>query len=276
MVTSLGNRVSFTMNGVKYVVPSREILTLETFSPRLYFTRRLLGYIVYPRWFITRAFLSEVIEMLKRNNMYKHELKKAIKNLIADFDSLERKHLEDFDKEFVEVMAASLCNKGLKKVNEIRGSLGGAMMNNGVKNYVLYSYPYTLLNLAYDNMVTYDRCMEQVTKKYGVDFTDVFIPLKGEKIYYSILNVMKIFVRRMGEKIGHIDFEKTGCIQKLNSLNVTLLDEGNLKKAFDEAHEEVQDDAREELDAWMGIFSETKEGFAETLSEKYNVKKLKK
>ena len=154
----IGHHVHFTMNGVKYSVPSQYHLTSEEFCPMLYYTRRLLGYVVYPRWFITRMFLSEVIEMMKKNKFYKFEIKKITGNMLKEFDLLESQHLQDFDREFVEVLAASLSNLGMKKVNELRGSVGGVLMKSGMKQYVLYSYPYTLINLCYDNMVCFNQC----------------------------------------------------------------------------------------------------------------------
>ena len=126
-IAPVGHHVHFTMNGTGYSVPSRYHLTGEEFCPMLYYTRRLLGYVVYPRWFITRMFLSEVIGILKKNNMYKFGLKKIANNMVKEFDMLENLHLRDFEREFVEVMAASLSNHGMEKLNELRGSVGGSL-----------------------------------------------------------------------------------------------------------------------------------------------------
>lgn len=268
-----GHHLYFTMNGTRYAVPSKYHMTSEEFCPMLYYTRRLLGYVVYPRWFITRMFLSEVVEMLKKNKLYKFELKKAASNMIKEFNLLETLHLQDFEREFVEVMAASLSNVGMKKINELRGSLGGALMNTGMKQYVLYSYPYTLLNLCFDNMMCFIRCMRQVEIKYGVDFTEVFLPLRGKKVYASCVKLMKEFCKVGKEKIGEVDFDKSGCRDKLNALNTIMLDEGNLKDAFQEAKEEVSG-IEEEMLKEMTIWEDDREELMERLSEKYIVKPI--
>jgi hypothetical protein len=270
----VGHHVHFTMNGVKYAIPSQYHLTSEEFCPMLYYTRRLLGYIVYPRWFITRMFLSEVIEMMKKNKFYKFELKKITGNMLKEFDLLESQHLQDFDREFVEVLAANLSNLGMKKVNELRGSVGGVLMQAGMKQYVLYSYPYTLLNLCYDNMVCFNQCMNQVKIKYGVDFTDVFKHLKGLKVYMCSIQLMDQFSKVRGEKVGRISFEGTGCREKLGAINNILLKEANLKNAFQEAYEEVSDESKKEVFEEMSIWEDDRDELLERLSEKYTVKPL--
>jgi hypothetical protein len=270
-----GHKVSFVMNGEKFVIPTDRHLTQDEFCPMLYYTRRLLGYVVYPRWFMTRLYLAEVIEMFKRNGIYKHELKKAVKNLLHEFDVFENKHKRDFNQELVEVMASNLSVIGLQKINDIRGAIGGVLMNHGIKQYVLYSYPYTFMNMCFDNTVTFEQCMNQVKIKYGVDFTKVFAQLEGTRLYYSAIKVMKKFVEVMGEKVNNISFEGSGCLEKLHSLSNALLDEGNLRKAFQEACDEVPPDEKEGIMEEMSLWYDEKDDIREKLSEKFNVTPLK-
>jgi hypothetical protein len=268
----LGHHVSFIMNGVKYRIPTKRSLTQDEFCPMLYYTRRLLGYTVYPRWLLARYFLSEVIEVLKRNKVYRHQLKKTTKSLLEEFDRFEAEHKADFDGEFLEVMATNISGAGLNKVNELRGNVGGVLMNAGVKQYLVYSYPYTFLNLCFDNIMTYEECMKQVIERYDADFTEVFLPLKGKRIYEAAIKMMNDFCTIMKEKIPRLTFEGTGCIEKLQSLNKLLCSEQVLHDAFQDAYDDMpvnkRDNTYEELNLWI----DEKNYAIEQLSQKYNVK----
>jgi len=272
---SFGHHISFTMNGVRYRIPSKNHLTSDEFTPMLYYTRRLLGYVIYPRWFISRLFLAEVIEMLKKNGLYKHELKKQIGNIIQEFNILEQWHKQDFNMEFLEVVAGNLTSNAMKKLNDFRGSVGGVLLQQGIKKYLLYSYPYTLLNLCYNNLCTYGQAMRQVQIKYGVDFTNVFLPLRGDRVYLMIVRMMGRFVRIMGEPINHITFKGSHCREKLEAMGNILLNNDLLREAFEDAFEEVPLEQREEVEAEMNIWLDDEEDLKKKLSEKYNVKELK-
>ena len=268
------HRIRFEMNGIRYCIPTKRRFTEEEFCTILYKMRRLLGYIVYPRWFVTRMFLSEVIEMLKKNHVYKHEIKKSCTILLKYYDALEGKHTRDFDREFIEVMAASLSDKGIKKVNEIRGALGGVLLNGGVKHYLIYSYPYTLLNLCYDNISSYYWCVTQIYQKHGIDFNKTFESLKGEEVYFASVQLMKRVVEAFHEEVGKLTIEGSGCMEKLEALDRIMLSNESLHDAFMEAYNEVGADRSEQDLEEMKIWEDS--DFAERLAEKFKVTKSKK
>ena len=237
-----GRIISFTLDGKKYSIKTNKHVGQEELEDVTNQTRKMLGYIVYPRWYIMRSYLSDVIGMFKKNNIYKHQIKKLISDIIKAFNSLEARHYKGYDPTFLEVMSGHLLKVSLDKINDIRGSIGGVLMNNGIKNYVLYSYPYFLVNLCYDNLLTYDFSMKKAEETFGINLSEVFLDLKGDNIYTLVVKLMHEFIKVMGEDVSGISLDDANCLAKFETFNKIITDEKNLNEAFKEAYSEIPED----------------------------------
>lgn len=237
-----GKIINFTLDGTRYSIKANKQVGQKELENATNQTRKMLGYIVYPRWYIMRSYLSDVIEMFKKNNIYKHQIKKLIGEIIKAFDSLEVRHYRGYDSTFLEVMSGRLLKVSLNKIKDIRGSIGGVLMNNGIKNYVLYSYPYFLVNLCYDNLLTYDFSMKKAEEAFGINLSEVFLNLKGEDIYDLTVKLMKEFIKVMGEDVSGISLDDANCLAKFEAFDRIVTDEKNLNEAFQEAYSEIPED----------------------------------
>lgn len=280
MATTLTyHKVRFRLGGTEHIITTPRPVSFEELSGMLYYTRRLIGYTVFPRWSLARLFLADVVRTFMNQEIYKHELKKAAKAAISELDALEIRHAMEFDKDFIDIMTNSMSNKAIGKLNELRGSIGGALMNSGMKNYVLCSYPYTFLNLCYDNISHYDNCMKQVKERYELDLSKVFGNLRGSKTYALAHKMLTEYIKVTGEDIPKtMDYNNTGCIDKLNSVSRILLDAKNLHDAFMEAYNEMPEDKRDLVEEAMSIWldeddKDGKEKVIDKLSQKYKVTK---
>lgn len=270
--------------GKIYRVGSTNNVSDQELIDMLYYTRRFIGYVVYPRWTSVRILLSEVIEITKRNGIYKHKLKQALKEAITEIERLENAHMEDFDRDFIEVLGGAVTAKALSKMNEARGALGAMMMHQGVKNYVLYSHPYNFMNLCYDNTIVYDRALNAVADRFNVDFSDVFRELRGDKAYNASLKVLDEYIRAVREPIPHLKWDNSLALTKLNELEKITLSDVTVKNAIFEAYNELPEEKKpfmqHVLDAWSEIPDENEENakddITSKLAEKYNVIKSKK
>ena len=70
-----GKIINFTLDGTRYSIKANKQIGQKELENATNQTRKMLGYIVYPRWYIMRSYLSDVIEMFKKNNIYKHQIK---------------------------------------------------------------------------------------------------------------------------------------------------------------------------------------------------------
>lgn len=249
--------------GVPYNVGSTMGVSDDELIDMLYYARRFIGYIVFPRWASVRTLLAEVIEMTKRNGLYRHRLKQALKEAAREIERLELAHMDDFDRDFIEVLGGSVTAKALKKMNEVRGAVGAMMMNNGVKNYVLYSHPYNFTNLCYDNTVVYDKTLEAIKNRFNVDFSDVFMELRGDKAYNAALKMMDEYIRAVREDIPHLDWKDSLAQMRLNELEKMTLSDETVRAAILEAYEELPEEKKEWMrpvaDAWVGEEEKEKE-----------------
>lgn len=254
---------TFHLGDQKHTVMMSKQMSNEEFLNKLLYIRRLFGYAMYPRWFAIRMFLGDVFEMLKRNNLWKHKVKKAANILIKEFDAYEKMHTSDFDEEWIEVMASTMTESVLPKINEIRGSIGGILMNHGIKHYILYSYPETICILANEGVVHHDMLMQEVKIGYKMDLTKVFKPLRGIKVLASAYSLMSAIEDAVGEQLPMgVDARGTGADEKLRALERILVDDELLRKAVSEAAEEV------------GEFDQNPDDVANKLREKFNVKRV--
>lgn len=254
---------SFHLGNEKYRVVTRERMTNEDFVEKTLYVRRLMGYAMYPRWFATRMFLGEVYDILRKNNLLKHRVRKAANMLNAHFDTFERLHTMDFDAEWIEVMGGSVANAVLPKINMLRGSVGGVLLNEGIKNYIVYSYPETLCVLAYEGVKHHDELMEEVKEKYGMDLSEVYRPLRGGKVLADCYSLMSAVEDMIGETLpSGVDARKSDANRRMKELDKLLWDDKVLRKSIEEAAAEV-----EERD-------QTADDVAMKLSEKFNVKRL--
>lgn len=279
MATITYHKLRFLLNGVEHRMRSPRPIEYEELSGMLYYVRRLIGYTLFPRWSMTRLFMAEVMESFKKQHILRHEMKKITNKVLSELDSLEIRHAMEFDKEFIDVMVNSMSGKALGKVNELRGDIGGALMRHGMKNYVLCSYPYTFLNLCYDNVFQYDKCMEQVMEKYQLDFSEVFSDLRGSNMYIIASKQLDTYLKVTGEDIPeNMTYKDSGCLEKLNSISRILLNEKNLHDAFIEAYNEVPDEKKHLVNSAMSIWLDDgkDDDIAKVLSEKYKVKRNKK
>ena len=265
-------------HGRTYFVGSTKDVGDEELIDMLQYARRFVGYTVYPRWAIVRTLLAEVVEVTNKNGYYRHKLKKAFKDLERELDMLEAYHIMDFDRDFIEVLGGSVMGKSLALVNEIRGAIGGMMLNGGVKNYVVYSYPYNLTNLCYDNTVVWDRVMDAVKRQFNVDFSDVFLPYRGNKAYNAAMKMMDEYVKMVGETIPRIKWQGTLAQRKLDSLERLTLSDKTVQEAIMESYGELPDDKKERMrhiaEAWENEGGSEAEDIASRLGEKYKVKRV--
>lgn len=254
---------TFRLGDKKHTVMMNKRMSNDEFLNKLLYIRRLFGYAMYPRWFAIRMFLGDVFEMLKKNNLWKHKVKKAANILIKEFDAYEKMHTSDFDEEWIEVMASTMTESVLPKINELRGCIGGVLMNNGIKHYVLYSYPETVCILANEGVVHHDMLMQEVREGYKMDLKDVFKPLRGLKVLASAYSLMSSIEDAIGEPLPMgVDARGTGADEKLKSLERILVNDELLRKAVSDAADEV------------GAWEQDTDELAEKLSEKFNVKRL--
>ena len=265
--------VKFRMWGRDYKVPSSKYYGEKDFNSWLFYARRLIGYVVAPRFSLIRLYLAEVQEMLKKRGIYKHKIKQAAKALEQELDRLEQRHKRRIHEEFMEVMTNALAGKVLSKTNELRGAMGGAMMMKGVKEYVFYSYPYTLMELLYDAKDVYNGCMEKIRSMCGIDFTTAFIDFRGDNAYMLSYKLMCVIVDTIKEDIPRIDLEASGAVDKINAIGRILLDINNMQSAFEEAAGEVEGELPVDV-KMMDVWEEEKEDNIELLKTKFKVSKL--
>ena len=282
----MNHTITFTMHGKTHrVLASREI-PFQEFLGMLYYTRRLIGYVIYPRWCAVRLLLGDTIDMMRRNGLWRHEMKRVTGMLTDTFNKFEEWHKRDFDLEFISLIGDGLAYSSMKVVNELRGAIGAEMMKKGVKRYIILSYPYAVLDMAYDNTVTYHKALEAVRMKYGVDFSKVFAKYKGEMLYQSCQRMMNAFVDAIGEEIPRISWDNTLAQKKMTQWENFIINEDNIHKAFRDAYEELPEEKRPALEAAMSIWDSEESSLEEEeeddvdvidiLSGKYNVKPIKK
>lgn len=254
---------TFHIGDHKHTVAMSKPMDNEEFIDKLLYIRRIFGYAMYPRWFAIRMFLGDVFEMLKKNGLWKHRVKKKAQELIKEFDAYEKMHTSDFDEEWIEVMSSTMAESVLPKINELRGSIGGVLMNNGVKHYVLYSYPETVCILANEGVAHHDILMQEVREGYKMDLKEVFKPLRGLKVLASAYSLMSAIEDAIGESLPMgVDARGTGADEKLKALERILVNDDLLRKAVADAADEV------------GAWEQDTDELAATLSEKFKVKRL--
>ena len=270
--------INFTIEGNTYTVITKKHLERDEFEMVFFYTRRLIGYGLYPRWATIRLFLAEVIEMLKNNKLYNHQIRKQAKALIEAFDKFERRHTKEFYDEWIEIVGSHLAGKVYGKVNELRGDIGGVLLNHGVKNYLIFSYPEMLVSFCDQAVTSYDYCMKDVEERFGCDFSEVFEHLKGKELLNASLKLLSAIEDTIGERLPvNIDASETVCRTKMRNIHRELTNTKNIQEAIREAYDEMPEDIRKETAHLMGAFSDEEDETAniiETLSQKYNVKAL--
>lgn len=267
--------VKFRMWGRDYKVPSEKHYSEHDFQAWLFYARRLIGYVVAPRFCLIRLYTSEVIETIRKHGLYKHQIKRNLNLLVQELDSLEQRHKRRINEDFMEVMTNAMAGKGMVKTNELRGAMGGAMLNKGVQNYILYSYPYTLMQLIYDTKDTYAACMEKIRMICGIDFTNAFIDFRGDTAYQLSYKAMLSIVQQVGEKIPRL--EMSSVSEKLNGLARIMMNEENMHDAFQEAADEVSGELPVDvrmMDVWIDEEEQEKEDITNKLKDKFKVGKL--
>lgn len=264
----------------KFLVPMSHSVPDDVFQETIFFTRRLMGYIVYPRWFAARMFLAECIEKLKKRGIYRQEVKRQTKALLNEMDILERKHVIDFDKDFVEVMAAHMAGEAMGMINSLRGDIGGILLNHNLKEYVFYSYPETFLVLANDNIRCWKQILEEIMQKHGIDFRCVFKPLEGARVKEVGQLWLQAIEHAVGEPIPYgIDGDDTMAMHRLVSLDRLMIDYSKMKDAFVESYNELPDEKKELSPDFVKSLQEEKSNthkneLVAELSKKYKVKSM--
>lgn len=263
--------INFRMWEGTYRVPATRRMKDDEFYRYLLFSRQMIGYVVAPKIALCRLFFGEVMELLKKRGICRQEVKKAANSLICELDRLERLHTRGLNGEFMEIMTASMAGKALAKTNELRGAIGGALMNAGVKEYVFYSYPYTVMELLHEGMCAFNAVMGCVREKCGVYLDEPYKEFMGEAAYQKSVTLMCRVVDVIGERIPRVDFGKSGAMAKVDAIGTMMLNMDNLQDAFKEAVEEVGNKQAMMMDVW-----DDSDEVAEQLSTKYNVKKEKR
>ena len=249
-----------TIGGTRYTIVTPEGMTNEEFSERVNFTRRLFGHSMYPRWLCARMLLGETLDILRRKGLLKYKVKKAANALIKEFDAFERLHTMDFDEDWIEVLSGSIAMQMKPKVDALRGAMGGILLKQKIKNYILYSYPLSVIVLAKEGAEFHDALMRKIKDKYKLDFSEVFQPLRGTKVIGCLHLLMSNIEDAVGERIERgIEVSDTMVDVYLQSLARIAYDDDVIAKAFKEAQEEVNErDFNENM-------------IAEQLSDKYKV-----
>ena len=251
-----------TIDGERYTIVTPTRMSNDEFSEKVNYVRRIFGYAIYPRWLATRMLLGDTCDMIKKNGIYKHRVKKAVKQLIKEFDAFEKLHTMDFDPDWIEVMSGSMAMQLRPKVNNLRGALGGLMMQHGIKNYILYSYPQAVCVLSREGTEYHDTLMKKVREKYGLDLREVFARLRGDKVLGCARALMSAIEDAVGERLPiGVNAAGTCAEVALDSLERSFYDDDILAKAFAEAQKECDErDLNEDM-------------IAEQLSTKFNVKR---
>ena len=231
-----------TIGGRKYTVFTPTKITDEEFSDKINYVRRVFGYAMYPRWSATRALLNDTYDMLRKNGLYKHKVKKMANVLNAEFDSFERLHMIDFDDDWIEVMSGSMATSILPKVNTLRGAIGGVLMNHGIKNHIIYSYPEAVCVMANEGCVHHDMLMQEVKERYKMDFSEIFEPLRGSKVLACAYSLMSAIEDVIGEPLPTgLDARNTYANSAMKAIERALMNDKFLAKAFDDANNEVDE-----------------------------------
>lgn len=231
-----------TIGGKKFRIFTKEHISNEEFDDIIQYVRRVFGYAMYPRWYAIRMLLGDTLDMLRKNGLYKHRVKQMAKTLLKEFDLFEKWHTIDFDEDWIEVMSGSMAMSLQPKLNTLRGSIGGVMLNLGIKNYILYSYPQTICVLAREGTLHHDCLMAEVKQKYGMDLSQVFHPLRGDKVMMCAWSLMSAIEDAVGEKLPKaVDVTETCADKALRDFELALYDDKLLAKAFDEAQEECDE-----------------------------------
>lgn len=234
---------NFTIGGKTYTVVTPCKMSNEDFQEKVEYVRRVFSYHMYPLWAVVREMLRQTYDMLRKNGLMKHKVKWRAKMLDKEFDAFEKLHTMDFDQDWVDVMSASMVTQLLPKANAFRGAVGGVMMQHGIKNYILYSYPQAACALAREGTIRHDELMEEAKEKYGINLSEVFKPLKGEKVFECLLALMSAVEDAVGEKlpINGISAKGTSADVALTSFERALRDDKIITKAFGEAKEECDE-----------------------------------
>ena len=278
--TMYGIYKSINIGQNKFLVPMSHSVPDDTFQELIFFARRLMGYIVYPRWYVARSFLQQCIWMLRKRGIYRQEVKRQTTALLKEMNILERKHVIDFDRDFVEVMAGHMDNEAREMVNALRGDIGGILLNHNLKEYVFYSYPETFLVLANDNMRCWKQILEEIAQKHGIDFRCVFRPLEGSRVKEVGQLWLQAIEHAVGEPIPYgIDGDDTMAMHRLVSLDRLMIDYSRMKDAFVESYNELPDEKKELSPDFVKSLQEEKSNTHKNeivgkLSKKYKVKQL--
>lgn len=267
-----------TLCGERYDVKCYRSVDNIEFEDILLYTRRLLGYCMYPRWCAIRMYMAEVLEVLRRNRLWRWGVKRWGKELCVAYDAFERRHVMDFDEDFIDVMSGSVSSRVLPKLDELRAAIGGVLLREGVHNYVVYSYPETLVVLCQNSVSHYDAMMGEIVEKYGIDFSNVFVHLRGDRILGASYKLLCEIEDVVGEKLPvGVDATGTGADAKLHSFERMLVDPTVIRNAIVDAVGEMPKDkvelSRKVLEE-IGVELDKSDGIAETLGAKYKVSKL--
>lgn len=230
-----------TIGGRRFRIFTPERMSNQDFSDKVNYVRRVFGYAMYPRWYAIRMLLGDTFDMLRKKGLLKHRVRKMANILTNQFNAFERLHTIDFDPDWIEVMSGSMAMQLQPKINTLRGAIGGVMLNLKMKNYILYSYPQTICILAREGVEHHDYLMKEVKDKYGLDFSEVFKPLRGDKVMMCAWSLMSAIEDAVGEVLpSGVDATKTYADKALRDFECALYDDKILAKAFDEAQDECE------------------------------------
>ena len=233
---------TITLGDERFRVVTQRKMSNEEFTDKLNYVRRVFGYAMYPRWAVTRVLLNDTYDMLRKNGLYKHNVKRMAKLLNAEYDAFEKLHMTDFDQDWIEVMSGSMANSIMPKLNTLRGAVGGVLMNNGIKHYAIYSYPETICVMANEGCVHHDMLMQEVLERYGMALKDIFRPLRGDKVLACAYSLMSAIEDVVGEELPRgLDARNTSANVAMKSIERALINENYLAKAFGEAGDEIEE-----------------------------------
>jgi hypothetical protein len=119
--------------------------------------------------------------------------------------------------------------------------MGGVLLKQKIKNYILYSYPMTVLVLAKEGVEFHDALMRQIKHRFGMDLSDVFQPLRGTQIIGCTHSLMSAIEDAVGERLERgIDVSDTLVDIQLQSLARLYYADKTIAKAFKDAQDECE------------------------------------
>ncbi len=248
----------FLFFGQRNKIKTLRDVTNEELDETIAFLRRSMGYVIYPRWDAARLMLAEANEQVrlripKYPELGKHNVKRAYALMEAELNKLVKAHMANFNDEFLEAMASELSAKAYPKICQLRGDLGGLLMNAGVNNYLFYQYLQVYAVLVCECVHVYDHLMREARQKWGMDFSKTFEMFSGRSIYGRTCMWLSAIEDVIGERFPEINANNTMAYKRMVAIDDIFTTDDNVLSSIREAvldtmtQEEKDEEVRKKL-----------------------------